>query len=140
MTGRAPAWVRVVAALLALQAFLIGGWALVSPTSWFGWLPGFGIYWGQALGRYDPILVSDVGGLYIGFAFALGIAAWHGSRGALIPVLAGWVVFSLVHLVSHLAHFTMPGSLDMLSTGALALVLFAAAATVHRLLRGQPAA
>jgi len=102
---------QIAAALLALSAAVVGGWAEFAPRSFYEKFPGFGHHWVSTAGPYDEHLVRDVGGLYLALLI---ITIWSVLRGEpemLRMTGAGWLVFNLAHLGFHANH------LDGLSIG-----------------------
>ena len=103
---------RAAAAVLALSALFVGGWAAIAPAAFYRDFPLPGHEWVSALGPYNEHLVRDVGGLYLAL---LVISAWAALRPAdLLLRVTGlaWLVFGLEHLVFHAAHLGMFGAAD----------------------------
>ena len=106
---RAKRWVL---AALAVSAGVVGGWAVVAPRSFNNSFPSPGHAWVRVLGPYNEHLVRDVGTLYL---VLLVVSVW----GVLRPTTQGfalagavWLVFSVPHLMYHLAHLEMYGAVD----------------------------
>ena len=56
-------WRAIALAILAVNAALLGGWALVAPASFYRSFPGGGRSWVSIDGPYNEHLLRDVGGL-----------------------------------------------------------------------------
>jgi hypothetical protein len=101
-----------MAAVLALSAALVGVWASVAPRSFVRSFPLPGHHWVAPLGPYNEHLTRDVGGLYLAL---LVVSVWAVVRPeSEFLRLAGvaWLVFSIPHLVFHLGHLDMFGTVD----------------------------
>ncbi|MBO9524437.1 MAG: DUF4345 family protein [Nocardioidaceae bacterium] len=123
---------QVAAAVLALSAVYVGGWALLSPTGFYDDFPLPGRDWVSLAGPYNEHLVRDVGGLYL----ALGlVTVWAIARPAFL-VTAGlaWEVFSVPHLLFHAGHLDGLDTFDKVAEiGSLAgTVVLAALLLVPR--------
>ncbi|HYV14445.1 MAG TPA: hypothetical protein VE972_00305 [Conexibacter sp.] len=127
---RSPRVARAALALLALGAAGVGGPAAFAPRTFYDDFP-FTAHWVDRLPPYNEHLVTDVGGLYLGFAVLLAWAAWTLQRQLVYAACAGWAVFSLSHLVFHARHLDAFGTADAvaeLSSLAAVLALPAVAA------------
>lgn len=98
-----PAVARAALAVLALSAASIGLPAAFAPESFYDDYPFFAS-WVDLLPPYNQHLVTDVGGLYLGFAVVLGWAAWTLSRELVRAACAGWTLMALLHFVFHATH------------------------------------
>ena len=109
-------------ALLAIVAYclFIGLTAAVIPHVFYNDFP-FLEHWVERLPPYNEHLVFDVGGLYLGFAVVLGLAAWRPRRDLVIAGCAGFLTVSVPHLAYHV--FNLAG----FSTGEAILELAALA-------------
>lgn len=123
---------QAAAALLALTAALVGGWAEFAPLSFYRSFPLAGHPWIAPLGPYNEHLIRDVGGLYLALLVLTGWAAIRPRLGTLRLAGAAWLAFSLPHLVFHLLHLDELGTADKIGNivslavnVALALVLIA---------------
>jgi len=124
--GRRRAERRVRAGLwfLALSAIVPGVWALFFPQAFFDDFPGFGFAWVRLLPPYNEHLVTDVGGFYLAFGLMFLVCAVRMDRRLSSIVIAGWLVFSVPHLIFHLGHLSTMGSNDKLWLSvSLALVV-----------------
>src|SRR5881409_37557 len=102
-----PARLRLARGLLVALAVIgagVGGWALLTPASFYRSFPGLGRHWLPPLGPYDEHLVRDVGALNLGLAAAALVAAITLTRSATATAAAAWLVYSLPHLVFHALH------------------------------------
>jgi hypothetical protein len=109
---RSPTLAR--AALLALCGYclFIGFTALAAPHTFYTDFP-FLAHWVERLPPYNEHLVSDVGGLYVGFAVVVGIAAWRPQERLLvIAACAGFLTVSVPHLLFHVTHLDNFGAVD----------------------------
>jgi hypothetical protein len=98
---------RLATALLAVltaSAVYVGGWAAVSPRSFYDSFPGLHRVWVGVDGPYNEHLIRDVGAFYLCLAVG-GVLAmmWRDGRVTLL-VAAMWTTFSLPHLGYHLHH------------------------------------
>ena len=103
---------RVAAALLALTALLVGGWAAVAPHSFFTSFPLPGHAWVSALPSYNEHLTRDVGDLYLGLFTASAWCALRPRQESLRLVGASWLVFSVPHLAFHTEHLDVFSHVD----------------------------
>ena len=119
---------RALLAYLAVGAALPGAWATLAPRSFYDDFPGVGA-WVAKLPAYSEHLVTDAGGFYLAFALLFAWAALRPAAALVVPLCAGWAVFSVVHLGWHVAHLDGFGTGDAIAqTAALAGVLAAAVA------------
>jgi hypothetical protein len=90
------------AALLVLTAYclFIGFTAAVIPHVFYSDFP-FLQHWVERLPPYNEHLVFDVGGLYLGFAVVLGLAAWRPRRDLVVAACAGFLTVAVPHLAYH---------------------------------------
>lgn len=130
---RASRFVRAGTLALALASILPGVWALFSPLSFFNDFPGGGLGWVAGFPPYNEHLVRDLGSFYVGFAALLALAAGTADRTAIRVALAGFIVFTIPHLVFHAQHPVGEGIgqrfgsvIALGAAGLLALVLFGA--------------
>jgi hypothetical protein len=107
-----------MAAVLAVSAGLVGGWASLAPRSFFSSFPLPAHHWVAPLGPYNEHLTRDVGGLYLAL---LVVSLWAVVRPRpefLQLAAVSWLAFSLPHLVFHLAHLYMFGTVDQVGNVA----------------------
>jgi hypothetical protein len=106
---------QILAAVLALSALTVGGWATLMPGSFYTGFPFPGRSWVSMLGPYNEHLVRDVGGLYLAL---LVLSVWVALRpGDAVMRVAGlaWIVFSIPHFTYHVFHLEMFPLVDKLA-------------------------
>ncbi len=108
--------------LLAIQAGVIGVWALVAPRSFYEDFPGAAGAWVAALPPFNEHLIRDVGGLYVGFTVLFVTATVVMDDTLVKATLLSWLPFAALHLYFHVTH---SGALDF-SEAALQNALLAA--------------
>lgn len=119
-----PLLSRVLLAVLAWSALLVGGWAAFAPRSFYDSFPGGGRAWVAADGPYNQHLVGDVGALNLALV-VLTVWALVTLSPLLVRVTAVvWLVYSVPHLLYHATHPEPYG------TGDLAASLFGLAVNV----------
>ncbi|HEV7769629.1 MAG TPA: hypothetical protein VGO66_03105 [Solirubrobacterales bacterium] len=131
---RSPRAARVSLILLCLSAISVGLPATVAPRSFYDDFPFFAA-WVELLPPYNEHLVTDVGGLYLGFAVMLAFAAWTLEVTLVQAVACAWLLSAALHLGFHAHHldgFSTPDAAgELTSLGFLvvlpAVVLWAAA-------------
>ena len=112
-------------ALLALVGYclFIGLTAVVVPHTFYGDFP-FLAHWVERLPPYNEHLITDVGGLYLGFAVVIGIAAWRPERLLVVAACAGFLTVSVPHLLYHVLNLQGFGTVDAVAEiAALASLL-----------------
>ena len=102
-------WLRPGLGLLALQAGVVGLWALVAPRSFYADFPVWGGAWVGALPPFNEHLIRDVGGLYTGFTVLFLWAAVVLDETLVRASLVSWLPFAALHLYFHVTH---SGSLE----------------------------
>lgn len=111
---RRPALARGALLLLCAYCIFIGLTAVVVPHTFFDDFP-FLAHWVERLPPYNEHLVTDVGGLYLGFAVVLGLAAWRLERGLVIASCVGFLTVSVLHLLFHATHLSGFGEVDAIA-------------------------
>ena len=115
--------VRAALGLLFAASLLIGLTALTLPQTFYESFP-FLTHWVDLLPPYNEHLVTDVGGLYLGFAV---LFAWAGltlERTLSRAVCAAWLLVAGLHLLFHARHLEGFGTADAVGEIAtLALLL-----------------
>ncbi|MGE5281038.1 MAG: hypothetical protein ACM3N0_01710 [Chloroflexota bacterium] len=120
---RSPRSARIALGILFLAAASIGVIAAVAPHTFYDDFPFFA-HWVELLPPYNEHLVTDVGGLYLGFAV---LFAW--AAVALEPTLVraacvAWLLAASIHLVFHATHLGGFGTADAIAeVASLALLL-----------------
>ncbi len=100
---RSPQTARVALAFLFLSAASIGLIATLFPQTFYDDFP-FLSHWVDLLPPYNEHLVTDVGGLYLGFAVLLAWAAWTLERTLVQAVCTAWLLTAAIHLFFHATH------------------------------------
>ncbi|MGB2710235.1 MAG: hypothetical protein WBC33_01875, partial [Conexibacter sp.] len=106
-----PRAARIALAVLAASAALVGVVATFAPRTFYDDFP-FTAHWVDRLPPYNAHLVTDVGGLYLGFAVLLAWAARSLQRELVRAACVAWSVFSVVHFVFHATHLERFGAAD----------------------------
>jgi hypothetical protein len=120
---RSPSSARAALTLLVAGALLIGLTATVAPRTFYDDFP-FVASWVELLPPYNEHLVTDVGGLYLGFAILLAWAAWTLERTLVRAVCVAWLLTATLHLAFHAGHLDGFGSADAIAEiASLALLL-----------------
>jgi hypothetical protein len=138
-TMRRPEIAR--AALLALTAYCLslGLTATIVPRVFFDDFP-FLAHWVERLPPYNEHLVTDVGGLYLGFAVVLGLAAWRPRRDLVIAACAGFLTMAVPHLAFHATHLSGFGTGGAIAElGALASLLIPPVVAIWASASAEPA-
>jgi hypothetical protein len=123
---------RLALGLLFVSALLIGLTATVFPRTFYEDFP-FVAHWVNLLPPYNEHLVTDVGGLYLGFAVLFAWAARTLERTLTRAVCVGWLLTASLHLIFHADHlegFTTADAVGELASlgllvGAPLMVLWA---------------
>jgi hypothetical protein len=107
---RSPQSARIALVLLFVPAATIGFTAAVLPHTFYDDFP-FLTHWVDLLPPYNEHLVTDVGGLYLGFAVLFAWAARTLDRVLVQAVCVAWLLTATLHLLFHATH------LDNFDTG-----------------------
>jgi hypothetical protein len=127
---RSPTSARLTLWLLFGAAASIGLTAAIAPHTFYADFP-FLAHWVDRLPPYNEHLVTDVGGLYLGFAI---LFAW--AAVTLQPTLAraaatAWIVTEALHLAFHATHLERFDTGDAIGQVlSLALLLLPAAVAI----------
>jgi hypothetical protein len=100
---RNPRIARLTLGLLFVSSLLIGLTATVLPRTFYEDFP-FVAHWVNLLSPYNEHLVTDVGGLYLGFAVLFAWAARTLERALTRAVCVGWLLTASLHLTFHAGH------------------------------------
>jgi hypothetical protein len=120
---RSPAIARLVLAYLGAAAALIGLTAAFAPRAFYDDFP-FVAHWVDLLPPYNEHLVTDVGGLYLGFAVLFAWAGWTLERTLVRAVCVAWLLTAGLHLIFHAGHLDGFGTADAVAEiASLALLL-----------------
>lgn len=118
-----PRSARAALGVLFASALLIGLTAAVTPRTFYDDFP-FVAHWVELLPPYNEHLVTDVGGLYLGFAVLFAWAARTLDRTLVRAVCVAWLLTATLHLIFHSTHLGGFGSADAAAEIAtLALLL-----------------
>lgn len=98
-----PPLVRISLILLALATLSIGIPATFAPEAFYEDYPFFSS-WVRLLPPYNHHLVSDVGGLYLGFAAIFAWAARRPSPQLVLPLCWGFLLSQVIHFLFHADH------------------------------------
>jgi hypothetical protein len=121
---RAPAAARAALVALFVSALTVGATATVAPQTFYDDFP-FLASWVELLPPYNEHLVTDVGGLYLGFTVLFAWAAWTLERTLVRAVCAAWLLTAALHLIFHAGHldgFSTADAIAELASLALLLV------------------
>jgi hypothetical protein len=127
---RSPGMARIALAILLLSAASIGLLATLAPHVFYADFP-FVSHWVDLLPPYNEHLVTDVGGLYLGFAV---LFAW--AARTLQPTLVraacwAWLLAEALHLGFHATHLDGFGTADAIAQlASLAFLLVPAAVAI----------
>ncbi|MGC1166848.1 MAG: hypothetical protein WA862_12145 [Solirubrobacterales bacterium] len=111
---RSPTSARAALAFLFVSALVIGLTATVAPRTFYDDFP-FVAQWVELLPPYNEHLVTDVGGLYLGFAVLFAWAAWTLERTLVRAVSVAWLLTATLHLVFHSGHLDGFGAADAIA-------------------------
>lgn len=118
---RDAATARIALTILAFSALLIGLPATLAPETFYDDFP-FVAQWVDLLPPYNSHLVTDVGGLYLGFAVVFVWAARSLEPTLVRAVCSGWLLTASIHFVFHATHLDGFGTAD--AVGELASLGF----------------
>jgi len=94
---------RLALSLLFATALAIGLTATAFPRTFYEDFP-FLAHWVDLLPPYNEHLVTDVGGLYLGFAILFAWAAWTLERTLIRAACTAWLLTASLHLIFHAGH------------------------------------
>ena len=135
----APRGARVALVLLLLAALSIGLNATAAPRAFYDDFP-FLSSWVSLLPPYNEHLVTDVGGLYLGFAVLFAWAAWTLEATLVRAACVGWLLTATLHLVFHAGHLDGLGAADATAEiASLALLLVPPPIAIWGVAESQPA-
>jgi hypothetical protein len=139
-TMRRPEIARAALLVLAGYCLFIGLTAVAIPHVFYDDFP-FLAHWVERLPPYNEHLVTDVGGLYVGFAVVLGLAAWRPRRDLIVAACAGFLTVSIPHLAFHATHLSGFGTGGAIAElGALASLLVPPVVAIWAGAPAEPAA
>jgi hypothetical protein len=100
---RSPTAARAALAILALSAVSVGLPAAVAPHTFYSDFP-FLAHWVDRIPPYNEHLVTDVGGLYLGFTILFAWAAWTLQPTPVRAACTAWLLAAVLHLGFHATH------------------------------------
>jgi hypothetical protein len=106
-----PRLIRASLGLLFATSLVIGLTALALPKTFYEDFP-FLTHWVNLLPPYNQHLITDVGGLYLGFAVLFAWAAATLERTLSRAVCAAWLLVASLHLIFHASHLDGFGAAD----------------------------
>ncbi|MET0558826.1 MAG: hypothetical protein ABW065_09175 [Solirubrobacterales bacterium] len=120
---RSPNVARAALGYLAAVTLLIGITAAFAPRTFYEDFP-FVAHWVELLPPYNEHLVTDVGGLYLGFGVIFVWAAWTLEPTLVRAVSVAWLLTATIHLVFHAGHLSAFSTGDAIAEiASLALLL-----------------
>ncbi|HSS04868.1 MAG TPA: hypothetical protein VLK89_06750 [Solirubrobacterales bacterium] len=120
---RSPNAARVSLAILALAAASVGIPAALAPHVFYDDFP-FLAHWVNLIPPYNEHLVTDVGGLYLGFTVLFAWAAWTLQPTLVRAVCSAWLLTAAIHLGFHATHLEGFDTVDAVAElGSLAFLL-----------------
>jgi hypothetical protein len=129
--------IRLALGYLCLSALLVGLPATLAPEAFYDDFP-FVTNWVDLLPPYNEHLVTDVGGLYLGFAVLFGWAAWRLEITLARAVSVAWLLVAVLHLFFHATHLENFGTADAIAEIASLASLLAPPLLVLWAARGWP--
>lgn len=106
--------IRASLAILAFAALSVGLPAAFAPGTFFDDYPFFAS-WVGLLPPYNEHLITDVGGLYLGFGVMFIWALIKPSRQLILPLCVGWLICQLLHSIFHAGHLGPFDTADAIS-------------------------
>ncbi|MGH2973542.1 MAG: hypothetical protein ACRDLL_01550 [Solirubrobacterales bacterium] len=123
MATRSTQAARWSMAVLCLAAASIGIVAAAAPHVFYADFPFFA-HWVEMLPPYNEHLVTDVGGLYLGFAVIFAWAAWTVQPTLVRAASSAWLLAAAIHLIFHATHLDGFDSAEAVEElGSLAFLL-----------------
>jgi len=121
---RSPNAARAALIFLVLAAASVGIPAALAPHAFYNDFP-FLAHWVDRIPPYNEHLVTDVGGLYLGFTVIFAWAAWRLEPTLVRAVCAGWLLTEALHLgfhATHLDNFDTADAIGQLVSLAILLI------------------
>jgi hypothetical protein len=119
-----PRLARAALVFLFVPALVIGLTAAALPQTFYDDFP-FLAHWVELLPPYNEHLVTDVGGLYLGFTVLFAWAAATLDRTLVRAVSSAWLLVAALHLffhAGHLEHFSSGDAIAEIASLAFLLV------------------
>ncbi len=111
--------------VLAVAALSVGLPATLAPQWFFDDYPAL-TTWVALLPPYNEHLVTDVGGLHLGFGLLFVWALYRPSRQLILPICSAYLLVQFLHFIFHIGHLEDFSTLEAVSqTIALAVVVLA---------------
>jgi hypothetical protein len=133
-----PRSARLALGFLCVAALTIGLTAAFLPRTFYDDFP-FLASWVELLPPYNEHLVTDVGGLYLGFAVLFGWAAWTLERTLVRAVCVAWLLTATLHLFFHAGHLESFSTADAIAEiTSLALLLLPPPLAIWGVARTRP--
>jgi len=111
---RSPLLARLALGYLCAATALIGATAALAPRAFYDDFP-FVAQWVNLLPPYNEHLVTDVGGLYLGFTVLFAWAAWSLDRTLVRAASVAWLLTATLHLIFHAGHLEGFGTADAIA-------------------------
>ena len=125
-----PRWLLVLMALLAVPNLIAGGWAIVSPRSWFDNFPGWAPQLVAAHPPYNDHLSFDAGAGLLASGLVMTLAMFWPKREVAVTAAIGYASFALPHALWHLANPAAALSTADNAVNAISLVLAVVGAAI----------
>ena len=91
--------------MLGISALAIALPASFAPETFYTDYPFFTALV-KLLPPYNEHLITDIGGLYLGFGVMFLWAMFQPSRQLIIPLCTAWIVAQVLHFAFHISHLT----------------------------------
>jgi hypothetical protein len=111
---RSPRTARAAMVVLLLSALAVGLPATIAPRDFYDDFP-FVSHWVDLLPPYNEHLVTDVGGLYLGFAVLFGWCLYRLEATLVRAVSVAWLLVAVLHLAFHADHLEGFGTADAIA-------------------------
>jgi hypothetical protein len=108
---RSPLSARIALWTLFASALSVGAVAAAAPHTFYADFPFFA-HWVEMLPPYNRHLVTDVGGLYLGFAVLFAWAAIALEATLVRAASTAWLLAATIHLAFHATHLGGFGTAD----------------------------
>lgn len=105
---------RTALLILIVSTLAVGLPAAFAPQTFYDDFP-FVRSWVELLPPYNEHLVTDVGGLYLGFAVLFGWAAWTLQPTLVRAACSAWLLTAAIHLFFHATHLDNFGTGDAIA-------------------------
>jgi hypothetical protein len=115
---------RAMLVLICAYCLVLGALAAFAPHTFYDDFPFFA-RWVELLPPYNEHLVTDVGGLYLGFALLFGWAAWALERTLVRAACTAFLLSAVIHLIFHAGHLEGFGTADAIAEIASLAALLA---------------